>query len=174
MRFKDLREAIIMEIRGKLPELQAVSSHPGRFNLDELKRIVTQLPAVRLALMGIPRVDNLQTGENEAELRLAAFVITGDRRQSTKDSSVLAIVESLLTFIPGQHWGIKGVMDARNVKADNLFSGSVERQGVALWAITWDQSIRISKNIWEGGVIPSELYASDDSGNAIEDYERVI
>ncbi len=165
MKFKELRQAIIDKINAELPELKAVSPHPGRFNLDELKRIATKLPAVRVALMGTPTVNILETGENEAVLRLAAFVVTGDRRQLPKDEAALAIVESLLVFIPGQRWGVKGAMDAKGVKADNLFSGKVERQGVAMWAVTWEQSIRIGQGVWGGGVIPLEVYVSDDPEN---------
>nr|WP_205702106.1 hypothetical protein [Candidatus Hamiltonella defensa] len=104
----------------------------------------------------------LETGENEAVLRLAAFVVTGDRRQLPKDEAALAIVESLLVLIPGQRWGVTGTMDAKGVKADNLFSGQVERQGVAMWAVTWEQSVRLGKDVWDGGILPSTVYVSDD------------
>lgn len=164
MKLKALRQAIMNHINAQLPQLKAVDSHPGRFNLDELKRIATRLPAVRVALMGMPTVNRLETGENEAVIRMAAFVVTGDRRQLPKDESALAIVESLLVFIPGQRWGLKGAMDARGVKADNLFSGKVERQGVAMWAVTWEQSLRLGENGWGGGRLPSEMYVCDDTG----------
>ncbi|WP_174889357.1 phage protein Gp37 [Candidatus Williamhamiltonella defendens] len=162
MKLTALRQAIMDKINAQLTELKAVAPHPGRFNLDELKRIATQLPAVRVALMGMPRVHMLETGENEAVLRLAAFVVTGDRRQLPKDEAALAIVESLLVLIPGQRWGVTGTMDAKDVKADNLFSGQVERQGVAMWAVTWEQSVRLGKDVWDGGILPSTVYVSDD------------
>lgn len=175
MRFKELRQAILDRIKAELPDLRAVDPHPGRFNLDELKRIATRLPAVRVALMGAPTVNILETGENEAALKLAAFIVTGDRRQLPKEDSALAIVESLLVLIPAQRWGVKGVHDARMVKADNLFSGNVERQGVAMWAVTWEQSIRIGSDVWGGGVLPSGVYVSDDPDNFGNEptYEKV-
>ncbi len=174
MKFKELRRAIINKVSAALPELKVVSQHPGRFNLDELQRIATQLPAVRVALLGMPTVNIIATGENEAQLRLAAFVVTGDRRQLPKDEAALAIVERLLVLIPGQRWGVKGTLAATGVTADNLFSGKVQRQGVAMWAVSWEQAIRIGSDVWGGGVIPAEVYVSNDPDNAIDDYERVV
>ncbi|USH01068.1 DUF1834 family protein [Grimontia kaedaensis] len=162
MRLTALRQAIITTIRAKLPALAAVDSHPGRFNLDELRRIVTRLPAVRVALMAVPDTGEVQTGERDITVRLAAFVMTGDKRRLPKDEAALAIVEALLDMVPTQRWGMTALTGAEKVSAENLFSGSVDKQGVALWAVTWSQTLRIGEDIWQGGVLPSEVYLNDD------------
>ena len=175
MKFSELRQAVIDTITTNLPDLKAVEAHPGRFNLQELKRIATKLPAVRVALMGMPATVHLDTGEKEVKVRLAAFIITGDKRQLQKDEAALAIVESLLVLVLGQRWGITGTTAAKNVKADNLFSGNVERQGVAMWAVTWEQTIRTGEDVWGGGILPSRIYVNDDPQPAVgeSDYREL-
>ncbi|ASX25872.1 phage protein Gp37 [Candidatus Williamhamiltonella defendens] len=165
MKLKALRQAVIDQLKQDMPRLSAVDAHPGRFNLEELKRIATQLPAIRVAFMGCPQLKQIETREKEAVVRMAAFIMTGDRRGLPKDEAALALVEALLVLIPYQSWGIKGVLGAANVKADNLFSGQVERQGVAMWAVTWEQSVRLGKNVWGGGILPSTVYVCDDSAH---------
>ncbi|EGG93496.1 hypothetical protein IMCC1989_1152 [gamma proteobacterium IMCC1989] len=174
MKFIELRQKVLEKIKEELPDLKEVSLHPGRFNLDELKRIGTKAPAVYVSLMGTPTVKRIETGENEVYIRLAAFIVTRDERKLPKDEAALAIVESLLVVIPCQRWGLKNTSDAVNVKADNLFNGSIERKGVAMWAITWEQTLRIGEDVWGGGVLPSEVYVSEDPDNENEeDYERM-
>ncbi|RXJ70790.1 hypothetical protein CS022_22475 [Veronia nyctiphanis] len=162
MRLLALRHAIIDTIKEALPELSAVDAHPGRFNLDELRRIATKLPAVRVAIMAFSKVVPIQTGERQLTVKLAAFVMTSDRRKLPKDESALAIVEALLTLIPGHRWTLSAVSGATDAKAENLFSGRVDKQGVAMWAITWQQVITVGEDIWQGGVLPSEVYVCND------------
>ncbi|WP_434361056.1 hypothetical protein NF212_21880 [Parasalinivibrio latis] len=85
MRLKGLRQAIIHTIKAAMPSLAAVGCHPGRFNLDELRRIATRLPAVRVALMGAPKTRVVETGERDITVRVAAFVITADTRYLPRD-----------------------------------------------------------------------------------------
>jgi phage gp37-like protein len=162
MRLHDLCQAIISSIGAALPALKAVEAHPGRINSDELKRLITRLPAVRVAVLSSPSCDPVDTGQVEINLRLAAFVITGDRNGLSRDEAALAIVEALAIHIPMQRWGMVGVSDATKVKADNLYSGMIDRQGVSLWAVGWEQSIRTGTDVWGGGSVPSEIYASDN------------
>ena len=161
MKIIELRTAIINSIKTEFPDAY-VERHPGRFSLGELKRIATKLPAIRVAVLSAPTVSASNTGENEVSVRLAAFVITGDRKQVPKDVSAITIVEGLLTLIPYNNWTQCGVTAAKNVKADNLFSGGVDVSGVAMWAVTWDHEIRVGADAWGGGVMPSELYLNGD------------
>ena len=113
-------------------------------------------------MMALPKTTFVQTGEQEMTVRLAAFVITADKRRLPKEEAALALVEALLALINGHRWGLSAITAAQNVKAENLFSGRVDKQGVALWAVTWDQAIRVGEDIWQGGVLPSALYVNDD------------
>ena len=161
LKFVSLSSSVVEKIATMLPKVN-IESYPGRFDVTELKRISTKLPAVRIAFMGSTKIDMMDTGENEATVRLAAFVITGDRRGLPKDSAALNIVEALLTLIPGQSWGVPGTTIAKNIKADNLYSGQVDRQGVAIWALTWEQTTRIGADVWGGGTLPTDIYVAYD------------
>lgn len=174
MIFKDLRQAIIDKISLEIPDLQAVDPHPGQFNLNELKRITTLLPAVRVAVLNTQTISLVGNGEKDIPLQLAAYVITEDGT-SPKDESAMEYVESLLELIPGQRWGISGVTDAKNIQAQNMFTTDADIYGVAMWSVTWEQSIRTGTDINLGGTTPSEVYLCGDSDNFGNEpaYDRV-
>ena len=163
MKLEGFRQGIVTKIKMELPELPTVEVHPGGFNLDELAGISTQLPMVRIACMGSAAVKKIDTGEKEAHLKMAAFVVTEDRQGLSKDTAAINIVEALLTLIPDQQWDISGTSNAENIKADNLYSGQANHQGVALWAIYWEQTTRIGVDTWRGGSLPTDVYVAYDS-----------
>ncbi len=157
----DLRAAIVAAIHARLPKLDC-QSHPGRFDLAEIKRIAAKAPAVRVALLGLPSADAAGSGERDQEVRCAAFVLTTDKPPLPRDEAAINLVEALLLFVPGQRWGKPGVhaVGEGQVKAENLYSSGLDGKGLALWAVTWSQKVRMGENAWpEGPILSAELYA---------------
>ncbi|WP_434361057.1 hypothetical protein NF212_21885 [Parasalinivibrio latis] len=79
-------------------------------------------------------------------------------------------------MVPNNRWGMAALCGATDVAAENLFSGRIDKQGVAMWAVTWSQSIRIGEDIWQGGVLPSAVYINGDrayDGHAPA-YDRLV
>jgi phage gp37-like protein len=177
MKYTSFRDSIIAGIAAKLPELRTVDGHPGRFNLDELKRMATKLPGVKVAILGIPKTDELASGEFKATLKMAAFILVGDRRQLSKEIAALNLVEVVTTLIGSNRWGRGDAYMPENISADNLYSGSIDKKGVAIWAVTWSQAIRIGGDTWSGGVVPDNIYISDnepDWGEHPENYDQIV
>ena len=163
MIFNALRYAVADGIRAKMPALADVATHAGRFDLAELKRIATKTPCVRVAVLGAPEVESIGSGEREVRLRMAAYIVTTDRRGLARDDSALAIVCALCDLVPDNTWSTRGAHPAQRVSADNLFSGTLDRGAVALWAVSWEQTVRIGEDMWiEDGVLPTDVYANDE------------
>ena len=44
-----------------------------------------------------------------------------------------------------------------------VFSGQLDRQGISIWAVSWDQTVRTGIDVWtEDGTLPSEVYVNGE------------
>ncbi|MGE4296938.1 MAG: hypothetical protein AB7E47_02820 [Desulfovibrionaceae bacterium] len=146
MAINELLEAISGRIKDAVPGLREAKPHPGRFDATELKRVATRSPAVMSACLGLSVVGDPGTGERDVELVLASFVVS----QGAADPAAVKareIVEALVLLLAEERWGQANTMAPTRISADNLFGASGE-SGVALWAVSWRQVIRIGANVW--------------------------
>jgi hypothetical protein len=166
------RKAVAAGIRSRITGLRECSPHAGRFDLAELRRISSRTPAVYVAILGIPGIHEAPTGEKDLELAMGIYVVAGDRDGITRDVAAVNIVEALTLLIPGNHWGMSDVFAAGSVKASNLYSGDVDRRAVALWGISFRQTVRTGEDIWgDNGTLPTDIYLglAPDIGTGHED-----
>jgi len=148
-----LRTAIIEAIAAALPQLKEVKAHGGRFSLEELKAIAARSPSVRVACLGVPRIAPGAAGIT-ADTVWGVFAIAGDQGQQSRDAAALALVAAIAPLVPLATWGLDDqVNGAEDVRGDNLFSRDIDRQGVALWAITFRHTVDMA---------PVDVAALDD------------
>ncbi|SPD73813.1 conserved hypothetical protein [uncultured Desulfobacterium sp.] len=174
----DVRSAIIDAIKTGVPGLEDhVEPHGGRFDLEELKRLAQRSPSMLVACLGVVSARANSAGETEAVCKWAAFVLTTDKRGVARDVGVLALVAAVLPVIPDNCWGVDGVNSPKNIRADNLFSTALDKIGVALWAITWDQEITLG-GLDEGSLdlfalmhVDWDLAPPDGTFEAVDDVE---
>ncbi|WP_163833287.1 phage protein Gp37 [Spartinivicinus ruber] len=163
MQINQLLSAITQTIHSHLPDLKDVSTHAGRFDLGEVKRVANHTPTVKVALMEARDFKPVETEQRDVSLRLAAFVMVSDSRKLPKDEAAINIIEALSLLIAEQRWGMDGVLAANGIKASNLYSSQTDRQGLAIWGITWDQVMRLKSSIWQPNqTFPSRLYVADE------------
>jgi len=120
-----------------------VASHPGRFTEEELSRLLTARKAVRVAMENTQSVSVNGKGIQEAKVLMAAYVICSDAKNLPRHQSALAITESIIEFLPFNRFEsdkLKPVLPP-SIAAENLYSGEVDRKGIALWGISWEQTI---------------------------------
>ena len=160
-----LRSAVVVALRKKFPELKNCKTSPGRFTLGELQKEIARAPSLRVSVLGVAGTAPVGTGEVDAELSLAIYILTVDsgigegRRE--RDEAALALLSGVLFVVAGNQWGVEGAQEAKKVRAENLFSSEIDRKRIAFWAVTWTQKLRIGKDIFsEDGTMPSEIYAS--------------
>ena len=157
------RQMMLAAIRQAMPELKEVAGHPGRFDLGELQRISMRAPAVRLAILGAPRIAETSDERLRIDLSLAAFVITRDAPGLPRDEAALNIVETLMQLVSLNQWQVAedtgfGLLLPREMRAENLYSGEVDRRGVALWGLSWRQGMILGESAYQAGPLPAELY----------------
>lgn len=156
----DFRKTIAADIKTVLPDLRECKPHAGRFDLSEIKRLSARTPGVFISVLGIVSSEEIGTGETDLELAMASYVLTADTRGLPRDVAAVNLVEALSLRIIGSRWGISGgVHPAGKVKANNLYSGDLDRIGIAMWGISWRQKVRLGENLWaDEGSVPTELY----------------
>jgi hypothetical protein len=94
----------------------------------------------------------------QVELVLAAFILTEDKRGTDRDAVALAIAEQVIARVAAWPW--RGTAQSRqptDVKFESLYSGKLDRSGVALLAVTWKQSLPIGTDRFEAERVAAEL-----------------
>ncbi len=170
MILSELREAIVKAINDTIndasnPEatIRTAKTHPGRFNLEELKRMqASKAPNVLLAILNAPSIEPGDNEQAEIAVSLAAFIVTTDRPGLPKDIAALNLVESIGAIVPNNRWGQTGrrLSTPQNIRAENLYSGDLDKSGVAVWAITWTQSLYIGADAFDDPILIQELYVT--------------
>lgn len=121
-----------------------VASHPGRFTEDELKRLLTGKSAVRIAIENTLELNVNGQGIHEAKLLMAAYVICSDNKTGPRHERALELTEAIVTLLPHNRFDLpeqfKPVVP-RSISAENLYSGEIDRKGLALWGISWEQRL---------------------------------
>ena len=143
--FNDALDAVTSHLKNLLvDEAKDVESHPGRFTQDELKRLLTKKRAVRVAIEQSPSLTVTGQGFRDVTLIMAAYVICSDAKESDRHKSALSLVETILQELPFCRFGTDNLMpvNAGTVTAENLYSGEIDRKGIAMWGVSWELTVK--------------------------------
>lgn len=163
MKFDALRHAMIHCMTEELPTLKHIDEHPECWNIETLQQITTQLPAMRIALTGVPKLERIETGEHQAQLDLSIFIACQMPQDLLSDSEILSLIEHVLLVISEQHWQIPDVSPATQIKSQHVSNHAIDEQQVTVWSITWKQSIRVGNlSSQNNHILPDSLYACHD------------
>jgi len=137
-----VRDAIVATIKEALPALKSCSSHGGRFDLQELQRWSKQAPAVLVAAVQIPALADNRA--NQMRVRWVAYLMVKDAPGASRDVAALDYTEALMRLVKGNDWGLNSMQRPENIAADNLYNSGSDRNGMALWAVSWQQAVNLS------------------------------
>lgn len=159
-------DAAIAAIKVALPGLREVADHPGRFDLDEAKRVFTVTPSVRVAFLGTPRFERDGAGYLDAICSFAAMVAVNASGQQAHSAAQQAaeIATALAVLLDRNDWGLDGVDAAQVTRIESLYGVSADRAGLALWGVGWSQVVRLGEDAFgaadraSGGVVPTRIY----------------
>ena len=175
----ELLNAIKDDLKARFNELKTCEVHPGRFNLEELKRLSAKTPALLISSLGTVKPENTGTEQSDSTKQLAAYFVTKNAPNMEADVACRNLVDALELYLEGQlpRWGLSDIGEPKAIRSDNLYSSKVDKQGVMLWAVTWQQRIRMGESLFvEDGTLPSKLYVgfSPEIGLYHEqDYEQL-
>jgi hypothetical protein len=140
-----LRQAVVDSIAasfgpdGTTPVFRAVQTHGGKFNSDELKRLASKAPAALVALMGGPIT---REGGTQAvgKTALVVFILTRGDSETKRDADALVLSEAVVGLMVKNDWDYADAQAPMEMAMANLYSGVIDRIGMALWSVGWSQA----------------------------------
>ncbi|MEM1284948.1 MAG: hypothetical protein AAGH43_06140 [Pseudomonadota bacterium] len=139
-----LRSAIVADLRASVSDARTVEAYGGKLNLGEINRVTTRAPAILIAIVNGAGSEPLANNQLRVEMLLSAFVIAEDKRGQDRDVMALSIAEQVIARVALWSWtGIAKARQPEDVKFESLYSGDIDRRGVALLAVAWKQSLPI-------------------------------
>ena len=169
MSLETLRQAVVATLDAATPKQVTCAAHGGRFDLNELKRVSAKAPALFVAVLGFGDLKESH-GEYEAVVSWAAFVVTRDAPRVHRDKAAVALVDALALIVPDNTWGTDACLNTpQNVRGDNLFNSTVDKAGVAMWAVSWRQSMRFAQAMTEEALASLDLFEIFDAKYPVAD-----
>ena len=180
-RLLEVGEAAAKRIGEWLPELKVSDLHPGPFTEQELERISTSTPAVRISFLATRANESVGDGRRDVRAEYMASILTRSTgKDRGADREAERIGAELLRLVPDEQWGLKGLIGAQDVRLENAFNSGIAGKGMALWRLTWNHTLRLGESVFASGddcPVPEELYSIRDPEPAdldpAGDYEQV-
>jgi hypothetical protein len=145
--YLDIRDSVVTRLKEQFAGQKNihVAAHPGTFNEEEIRRLVTRTPAILTSLMRISDRDV----NDESFCDFVTWVLYRANNQDTLYDGALKIVSALIPVIRNLDagWCIDG---GRGIEAECLYSGSLDKINITLWAVKWRWQVR---GVAEGGAI---------------------
>lgn len=139
----------------EIDKVSIVERHLGRF--DKPEDITNFMSArdggIRIAAM---RVSSYESIANRlvGNVHFAAYIFAGDQFGYEKDIRAEVITGRLVkalsisSALPTAYGSVSGL------RSDNLYSGSIDKLGIAIWSVTWSQQWYLD--------VPLDLNSLDD------------
>ena len=170
--YLDIRDSVVAQIKEQFAGQKQihVAAHPGTFNEEEIRRLVTRTPAILTSLMRISDRDV----NDESFCDFVNWVLYRANNQDTLYDGALKIVSALIPVIRNLDagWSIDG---GRGIEAECLYSGSLDKINITLWAVKWRWQVRGAVFDGEEGAIllPDDLdwFEGYDAGTIVDRQE---
>lgn len=137
----DLTDKVATQANAVLPSLRVCEPVDGAFDVQELKRVSKQVPAVLVAVLGARQAAAPVWPNIEFRMGMAAYILTNNHGAMTGTTAGLIIAQTLLTLIPEKKWGNPAFGPAQDVSWKNLNSRESRSLQVVLSAVTWTQPV---------------------------------
>lgn len=116
-----------------------VGLHGGRFAVTDLERYATRTMACRVALEGLKFEVN-GAGKLICTGHVVLVALAGDHGKAGERAvNVLKVLVPIQGALPGSRLGLEleDSINAKDVKAANLYHAALDQKGTAAWVITW-------------------------------------
>ncbi|WP_153448477.1 hypothetical protein [Vibrio algicola] len=123
-----------------IDKIQTVERHIGRFDKPEdVKRWLSNRDgSVRITALRVTEYENT-AGSLFGKVNFVAYVFTTDQYGYAKDQRCEVVAGQLVQAIMQRGALPTARSNVEAVRSDNLYSGSIDQLGVAIWAVTWSQ-----------------------------------
>lgn len=171
MTYLDIRNSIVEQIKKYFEDRNIkinVEASAGALNSEEIKRLFIKAPSIFISIANI----NIE----QEYIRFVSYIVVRANQKDKIYDSGLQITGALMACIKNidsADWGY----DSKNISADCLYSGELDKINACLWAVSWDLKIRDS-NI-DGEINDTSIledFEGYDAAHKIENkevYDRV-
>lgn len=142
-RFRQFRAAVVADLAQVFAPI-AVEPHFGAFDLAALKTFGTKAPVVKVSITGPSTTRPRSAGDREADLVVAAYVITRGTPALSADDMALDLAEAVAARIHKRTFGLKFAEPPQDIEIVNHYSGKLgEAAGatLALFSVSWTQLV---------------------------------
>ncbi|MDR1373793.1 MAG: hypothetical protein LBJ24_02355 [Treponema sp.] len=170
--YLDVRDSVVAQMK-KHFAVQSnihIAAHPGMFNEEEIRRLATRTPAILTSLVRISERD----ADDESFCDFVSWVLYRANNRDTLYDGALKIVSALIPVIQNldAEWCIDG---GRELEAECLYSGSLDKINITLWAIKWRWHLRgaVTEGQEGGILLPDDLdyFEGYDAGTVVDRQE---
>lgn len=156
-------DQIAAYLQANIDGLRTCQRYAGEFDADSVKKVSFNAPAVFVACLGWVKADREHQpgdGRTAYEVRFAAFAVA-QKPGKLQRTDIVALSLALTDAIDGKTLGVSGAQIAEFQKAENGVNAQLDSNGLALWAISWNQRIILGESLWQPGEpIPVEIVFS--------------
>lgn len=129
-------------------ELAQCEKAGGRISLETIEELGAATPAVLVSVLRLRDLTLLGRLGAQYHLDCAAYCVAGALAEESEDERAARMVELLIgsergILVSGRNWGRADcrAIAPETLDAVNLWTGTVDQQGLALWAVSWSQRI---------------------------------
>lgn len=139
MNYLDIRDSVVEQIERAFAKDKkvSISAHPGRFNEDEIRRLMTKSPAILTSLMSIKDSDV----QDDCSIDFVSWVLYRASSVDRLYSGSLVLVSKLIGVIKGIDSPLS-FGGGSDIRAECLYSGSLDKINATLWAVRWTLKTR--------------------------------
>ncbi|PKF50283.1 hypothetical protein [Enterovibrio nigricans] len=132
----------------EIEKIQTVERHIGRFDkADDIKRWMSNRDGgVRIAALRVPQYETVGN-RLIGNVNLVAYVFTTDQFGYEKDLRAEVVAGKLVRELVDRSALPTSYGRVENVRSDNLYSGEIDRLGIAIWSVTWSQQWYLDEEI---------------------------
>lgn len=132
----------------EIEKIQTVERHIGRFDkADDIKRWMSNRDGgVRIAALRVPQYETVGN-RLIGNVNLVAYVFTTDQFGYEKDLRAEVVAGKLVRELMDRSALPTAYGRVENVRSDNLYSGEIDKLGIAIWSVTWSQQWYLDEEI---------------------------
>ncbi len=152
--YLDIRDEVVEQIKQDFSKDKkvVVSAHPGRFNEEELRRLMSKTPAILTSLLSI-RDSDIQ---DICSIDFVSWVLYRASNQDRLYSGALLLVSKLIGSVKNID-SLVGFGGGSDIRAECLYSGSLDKINATLWAVKWTLKTRGIESGAENIPLPDSL-----------------
>ncbi|MGL4987394.1 MAG: hypothetical protein ACRC5H_09710 [Treponemataceae bacterium] len=160
MNLIDVRQSVIDTLKSRIKTKGVtIEAHAGIFSEEEIKALSIKTPAILTSLVSIKDSD-----ADETYINFVQWIITKATNTDRLYNNALLLTSAVIPVLRELEadWAFGG---GQKISAECLYSGSINKMGVTLWAVSWQWKVRgtILEN-GESGEIPLPDILEDFEG----------